>query len=524
MSRTPLFRSLRRSFRQSFFDQPVTRRELIAGGSSALLISSLPACVRGGENGFEVKSERGDAPVAIIGGGLAGLTAAYTLAKARVKVDVFEASPRLGGRVWTERGFNREGMFVERGGEFIDTSNREIRELAQELGLETQPLYRGEKPPETIFFEGKWRGEGEVLQAFAPLARKIQADTKAFMGKDGFVIPSYKTVNADEVKVFDHMTIEEYLQGCRNEVEPWLLNLIRVAYIGEYGLEADQQSLINLFALIAVGDPARLRIFGESDEAFRIKGGNSGLVEKLEERLAAQGIHPEVKHRLISIAQSSTGFQLVFDHEGKTVEKKYARVILALPLKLLSEVEGIRSLGLSPRKLRCIDEWGFGTNAKIMVGFKDRIWTRPNMKFPASEAGLFTDLPLQACWDTSRGQEGSAGIYTNFLGGKRGATASEAMISEIVRDLEALYPGARAAHDDNKVWQVWTSYPFNKGSYTCPRPGQYTSLMGAAGEAELKGTLLFAGEHCSVLSSGYMNGAVETGLLAARQLLEVRAG
>ena len=41
--------------------------------------------------------------VVIVGGGLAGLAAAYELAKAGVRATLLEGSPRLGGRCWTER-------------------------------------------------------------------------------------------------------------------------------------------------------------------------------------------------------------------------------------------------------------------------------------------------------------------------------------------------------------------------------------------------------------------------------------
>jgi cation diffusion facilitator CzcD-associated flavoprotein CzcO len=42
-------------------------------------------------------------PVAVIGAGLAGLTAAYRLQQRGFDVTVFEARDRVGGRVWTVR-------------------------------------------------------------------------------------------------------------------------------------------------------------------------------------------------------------------------------------------------------------------------------------------------------------------------------------------------------------------------------------------------------------------------------------
>ncbi|MSU36034.1 MAG: FAD-binding protein [Pedosphaera sp.] len=47
--------------------------------------------------------------IAIIGGGLAGLTCAYRLRSKGIESMVYEAAPRLGGRCFTRRGFFQRG-------------------------------------------------------------------------------------------------------------------------------------------------------------------------------------------------------------------------------------------------------------------------------------------------------------------------------------------------------------------------------------------------------------------------------
>src|SRR5882762_3956729 len=74
--------------------------------------------------------------VAIIGAGLAGLTAAYRLHQAGVSPAVFEANPeRVCGRCWTARNF-KNAQTGEHGGERLDTRHHEILHLVQELGLQ----------------------------------------------------------------------------------------------------------------------------------------------------------------------------------------------------------------------------------------------------------------------------------------------------------------------------------------------------------------------------------------------------
>src|SRR3990172_755595 len=72
--------------------------------------------------------------VVIVGGGIAGLTAAYTLAKRGFTVEVLEREATAGGRMRSER----HGDFVvERGAQFIASSYRNMHALASELGVES---------------------------------------------------------------------------------------------------------------------------------------------------------------------------------------------------------------------------------------------------------------------------------------------------------------------------------------------------------------------------------------------------
>lgn len=65
----------------------------------------------------------------------------------------------------------------------------------------------------------------------------------------------------------------------------------------------------------------------------------------------------------------------------------------------------------------------------------------------------------------------------------------------------------------------WTHYAFSKGSFSAPLVGQYCGMITAAGTPELGGRLIFAGEHTSEESPGFMNGGVESGERAALQVM-----
>lgn len=70
--------------------------------------------------------------VAIIGGGLAGLSAALTLQDAGVEVEIYESSDRVGGRVATD---NIDGFLLDRGFQLINVNYPEIVRLDIENDL-----------------------------------------------------------------------------------------------------------------------------------------------------------------------------------------------------------------------------------------------------------------------------------------------------------------------------------------------------------------------------------------------------
>jgi monoamine oxidase len=135
-------------------------------------------------------------------------------------------------------------------------------------------------------------------------------------------------------------------------------------------------------------------------------------------------------------------------------------------------------------------------------------------------AYTFTDLPFQACWDTSRGQRGEHAILTNFTGGRQGLAVGQGSLQDRAREFVAqadkVFPGTTAAYSGKAVRQLWPTYEWTLGSYTCFRPGQYQRFYGALEQPQ--GKLIFAGEH-TVAESGFMNSAVESGERAATQVL-----
>lgn len=75
--------------------------------------------------------------VGVIGGGLAGLVAAYELARQECTVVLFESSDRLGGQVCTQYD---QGFVVDHGAEGYATGSRALQSLLRDLELTDQAV------------------------------------------------------------------------------------------------------------------------------------------------------------------------------------------------------------------------------------------------------------------------------------------------------------------------------------------------------------------------------------------------
>jgi monoamine oxidase len=496
MARTPLFRTLRSTLRELGADGPraLSRRQFL------VMSAALAACSAG-------RNARGD--IAVVGGGVAGLTAAYRLARAGQRVTLYEAGDRLGGRMFTRRDFNEDGQFCELGGELVDSNHTALRTLAGELGVEIQRV-APEAGEEFYYIDGRLRTQRDMIDpvtrrgAYARLAARIGEDQNALLDAQ-----ENWTAHAREL---DATALSDYLARVSNLAPRWAMDVLDLAYRGEYGLPTSEQSALNLVDFIGTETEHGFHVFGDSDEAFRIAGGSSSLPEALVSRIGGAA---QMRHALVAIARTEGGLQLTFEAPEGRVEREHTHVILATPFTKLRTVEGLDALGLGEEKLRAIRELAYGDNSKLMVSTHTRPWA--SAEWPAPSAGVFYTDRAQLVWETSRGQAGERGILTNFLQGQQDRAAA---LADLRRGLGGMSAESAAALDESKTaFMVWARQPFALGSYSTVRVGQYTTLLEHTATPSEDGRIQFAGEHTSVDFMGFMNGAVESGERAAAALL-----
>jgi monoamine oxidase len=517
MARLPLFQDLQRALRIASWlertgassGEAIDRIETARWDRRRFLRTAVVAAAGASVTPVFKAAARGphSPKVVIVGAGTAGLLCAYRLQQQGVEARVIEASSRAGGRMFSLRKFFPDDQLTELGGEYIDSGHHTMRDLVKELGLTLNDLGSEEEPEgaHAFFFDNRLLPvDGSFIDMFRPVAKAIADDLKQMKVRGEI---SYDTPHA---KATDRLSIPEWFE--KRRINGLATKILRAAYVGEYGLEIDQQSALNL--LLTMGDetpPDEFRIFGPSDERFHIAEGNDSVPTQLAERLK----NPvEFGTRLEAVTSDGSGFTLTLRRDNSAADAKADMVVLALPFTVLRQLD-VR-VKLPDTKRKAIKELGYGTNAKLIAGFSRRVWDESQ-----STGYTFTDLEFQCCWETSRGQPGSHAILTNFAGGNLGQHLNEGEMEDraatFASQVERIYPGARDAFTKKVARQHWPSSPFALGSYTCYKPGQYSTLADSV--ATPVGNLFFAGEHTSAEFNGYMEGAAESGERAAKEVL-----
>src|SRR4051794_29455037 len=505
MARTPLAEQLQRTVSRLAAEDAATRREFLLGAGAAGAGLAMAGTLGRVADAIAASPPR----IVVVGAGLAGLTCAYRLRQAGLNAQVHEASDRVGGRCWTLRSF-ADGQIAEHGGELIDQGHTEVRQLAQELGLSLDNLLAAQPngTEDAFWFDGGRYSVADATRDLKGIWQTIHRDVS-----DAGYPTTYLSSTA-RGRALDNMSAADWIDasvpGGRSSK---LGQLLDVAYNIEYGAETTDQSSLNLLYLLGFSGQGNLRIFGPSNEKYHVVGGNDQIPTRLAAALPGQ---ITTGSALTSIKRNAGGsYTLAFQSGSGTSTVTADRVVLALPFSILRTLDYAKA-GFSQVKTTAIEQMGMGTNSKLHVQLKDRLWNALGCN-----GETYADTGYQNTWEVTRSQAGASGILVNYTGGKIGAgfgsgTPSE-RASQFLKQIEPVLPGISSRWNGKATIDFWAGYPWTKGSYSYWKVGQYTKFAGA--EREPEGNCHFAGEHTSIDFQGYLNGAVESGERAAGEIL-----
>jgi monoamine oxidase len=465
-------------------------------------------------------------PVSIVGGGIAGLAAAHTLAGAGIPAIVYEASTRVGGRMHSHRdGYWDDGQVTEWCGELIDANHKTLLALARRFDLPVVDL-QADQPAAarpTYFVLGQHYRWERADEDFKPVREALARDFH-----EAGSVPTFAASTPAAVRL-DRMSVREWIEsrvpgGTRSPLGA----ILDVAFASDYGADTADLSALNLAYLLGSQQ------FGmPSERQYHIAGGNEQLPLRMAELLPPGAI--ALGWRLEALARrSDDSVVLTFATPAGTREVNADHVILALPFAVLRTLDYERA-GFDVLKRRAIQEVGRGRNAKLHMQFRRRVWTASGPWGRGNGASL-SDLGYQTMYEVSRGQAGASGVLVNYRGGAvadrfrpsspytSGATpAVAAEVRWLLARLDRVWPGVADAWNGKVALSAPALDPNLGCSYSYWRVGQYHTVRGY--ERIRQRNIHFAGEHCSVEFQGYMEGGAAEGIRAANEVRrEVWAG
>lgn len=482
-----------------------TRRALLKAIVAAGAVSAMPRPAEAFAGGR----------VAIVGGGIAGLSALHHLREAGVDARLYEARPRLGGRMHTHRPAG--GVPLELGGQLVNTDHADMHALCRHFSVGL--VDRKATPHRTLVLaDGRALSEAQLAEGLRGIAAQIGSDADR-LDRD------YDRV----ARELDRMSIGDYLDKHRALIPaPWVRELLEATSRTEYGVEPARASAIELIFNLPTVDGQRVEILGESDERFVIEGGSSALIDAMTR--AYRGRIATDK-RLLRIARRGAGLRLDF-LDGTHAEAE--RAIVAVPAPLTRQIDFAVPLPAAWRGFIEVMELGFNEKVQVLAGATP--W-----RAPMGAGGELWQPDSRAGW--ALGWEGSvhaagpaAPVWTWFLGGDEVmASVPEAptvLAARFGKSAEPAIPGMAASMARPVARTNWHAQALTLGAYSNYPPGQLTRfghlLWIEADHPDQRqsaqaGRILFAGEHLSDAYPGYMNGGAQTGRMAAEAITGVTA-
>jgi monoamine oxidase len=241
--------------------------------------------------------------------------------------------------------------------------------------------------------------------------------------------------------------------------------------------------------------------FWTETEVYRCKGGNQQLAKQFETALPEGCVKKGVR-----VTHIHTGRRVIVKlSNGRTV--KGDDVILAVPPSVWKRITFAPRL---PRALKI----QMGHNVKFLMSFHDEFWKREGVS-----ADYSSDGPIDMTWQATEGQKGPGRAMVAFSGAHnadviRGWTP-ERRCEDVVTKLGQVYKTLDKNLIDSRFFN-WPSDPWTRASYAFPACGEITRAGKILKEGV--GRLHFAGEHTCYAFIGYMEGALQSGIQAARKI------
>jgi len=405
----------------------------------------------------------------VVGGGLAGLSAATAFERAGLQCQLIEAQPQLGGRVSTE--VVRGVVVGERGAQFVNEDMTRIRGLMAEHGVATTTLAATRRQ-----FRVSAQGVTPLEQTSALHQLTPERVEAAFQGA------------AD-------VPMSGVLRGLEGN---------RAADLREFmaelaGRPPSELSLRAAMNVVASYDSAR-----EAEEMAAV-GGLSRVVDGLVRALR----RPPVVDAPVTVVRWSPGAVEVVA-AGQRLRTN--RLVVAVPPPIAARIRFEPAL---PQPLRvALSAYRTGRMVKTVLRFEAPFWRR---------GGVATDFLVHSptgavLMDMATDEAARLVVFAGADAAIELAGLQTEKRAARILDLVSTASGTRAPRPLETVQGVWVDHPWCGGGYNSwvafGEPVDSPAVLRAG-----TGPLCFAGAELATRFAGYMEGALHSGEAAAQLLL-----
>jgi monoamine oxidase len=461
------------------------RRAFMKSLAAGAAVGVLPGAAQ-----TQPSNEKSTYDVLILGGGFAGVSAARELGQAGLRCLLLEARPRLGGRTFSTEVFGKRS---EVGGQWIHWLQPHVWSEVARYGLE---LYEtpGAASPKTV---GVLGARGLDRQDPAANFAMLQAAMQKVCAESRELFPRpYDPFYRSNVAELDRLSVQDRLDSL--QLDPLSRDAV-TAYlttnINALPRDAGLLDQIHWFAR-AGHDMERLL---QACAQFKIKSGTSDLINKM---LADARVQVELNTPIATVEQSASGVRMVAA-DGRAFAGRTA--VVALPMNCWADIDW--QPAISPEKIAASKQRHAGRGYELHI----QIAGEPNSYLAMAPA----PHPISLLYTDTVDADGTVMVAL-------GPDSKDFDINDdtaIVRELQRLMPEAKFlrsfAYD-------WNADPYAKGTWCNYRPNMWSRYGRAM--RQIEGRIAFAGSDVADGWRGFIDGAIETGLRASREIKALLAG